>query len=371
MKKYIPISKPWITKREIELIQEQLLRSNLTSSSIEGGKIVQELERKIASFLKVKHVIAVNSGTSALLASLMALNISSGDEVIVPSFTFMATANAVLMVGAKPVFADITLDNYGLDPKDVERKITSKTKAIIVVHLYGYPAHIEQLLELAEKHNLAVIEDTAQALGSSVKGKYVGTFGLLGCFSMYPSKLITTAEGGFITTNDESLAQKLRMIRNHGQSEPYTPSILGLNLRLPELLAAIGIAQMERIEEIIRRRRHIAEIYSQNLPNEDLVIPTEPNHVKFNWNYYTVRVNPGIDREKLVQTLNSKGVGATVYYRVPIHRTPLYQKLGFKSILPNTELAAKTVVSLPIYPEMTKEDAEYVIEVLKTSLTAR
>ncbi|RLI97988.1 MAG: pyridoxal-5'-phosphate-dependent protein, partial [Candidatus Aenigmatarchaeota archaeon] len=150
--------------------------------------------------------------------------------------------------------------------------------------------------------------------------------------------------------------------------EPYMPSILGLNLRLPELLAAIGIAQMERIEEIMRRRRRIAEIYSQNLSNEDLVIPTEPNHVKFNWNYYTVRVNSRIDREKLIQTLNSKGVGATVYYRVPIHRTPLYQKLGFKNTLPNTELAARTVISLPIYPEMTKEDAEYVIEVLKNFL---
>lgn len=366
-REFIPISKPWVGEEEIEEVKKHILSRNLTNSSVYGGEAVREYERLISSFLGVKHIVAVNSGTSALLASLMALEISAGDEVIVPSFTFLSTVNVVLMLGAKPVFADITLDNYGLDPTDVKRKITEKTKAIILAHLYGYPAYIKEIKEIAERNNLYLIEDAAQALGSRVDGKYVGGFGVVGCFSTYPTKIITTGEGGFIATGSDELAWKLRVIRTHGQDKPYQSSVLGLNLRLPEVLAAIGMVQMRKLNKILLLRREIAKQYCKELSDLDLIVPRENKHVRFNWNCYTIRIVKW-SRDEVLRKLNEKKIGATVYYKQPVHLSPLYKKLSCNIKLPKTEEASKTVLSLPIYPEMTGKQVKYVVESLKQVL---
>ncbi|RLG60536.1 pyridoxal-5'-phosphate-dependent protein [Candidatus Geothermarchaeota archaeon] len=367
--KFIPISKPWVGEDEIRAIKEQILKCNLTNASAEGGEAVREFERLISAYTGAKHAIAMNSGTSAILASLMALGIKKGDEVIVPSFTFLSTVNTVLMVGAKPVFADITLDNYGLNPDDVKRKITRKTKAVILVHLYGYPAYVDEIKELTEEHGLYLIEDSAQALGSKFKGKQVGVFGIVGCFSTYPSKIITTGEGGFVITDDDELAWKLRVIRTHGQERLYESKILGLNLRMPELLAAMGIVQMKKLDRILSLRRNIAEKYNKELSGLGLILPKERKNAVFNWNYYTVRIIKK-NRDEILQILNEKGIGATVYYRRPVHHSPIYKRLGYDVKLRNTEIACRTVLSLPIYPGLTNRQVDYVIRVFKSTLIA-
>jgi perosamine synthetase len=360
----VPINKPFIGDEEVKAVTEVLKEANLTSANFDAGKKVRELERSLASYLQVKDVVAVNSGTSALLASLMALNVGVGDEVIVPSFTFAATANAVKACGATPVFADISLEDYCIDPADVKNKITPKTKAIIPVDLYGNVSKVKEIREIASPSGIPIVEDAAQALGSMDNGSHAGTMCDLGCFSFYPSKVITTGEGGAIATNNEELARKLRMIRNHGMVQGYDTTILGLNMRLPEIEAAIGVEQLKKVENFIQLRRRNALAFNERLKDASTVVPPlEPAGKRYNWYLYTIYVKSS--RDALMQRLRAAGYGAVVYYDPPVHLTPYYQQF-VKSPLRVTEDAAKHVLSLPVHPGVKMEEIEEMAVLAKT-----
>lgn len=346
----IPINIPDIDEQEIREVTSVLSEKALTSASFEGGKRVRQFEDLLSNFVKSKFAIAVNSGTSALQASLYALGIKPNDEVLIPSFTFVATANSVKSIGAKPVFVDILKDNFTMDPDDMKKKITKRTKAIIPVHLYGHVAYMKEIMEIAKKHQLEIIEDASQSLGSKFKGKHSGTFSRLGCFSMYAAKVMTAGEGGAIVTDDKKLFEKLKQIRNHGLSKHHITSKFGLNLRLPEINAAIAKIQMKKLPTFLRQRKKNAQILTEFLQNHDIILPKERKNEVMNWYLYTVTLK---QRDKIMNKLNSAGIGAAVYYNPPIHQTPYYKT---KKTLTATEWASRHVISLPIHPKVKKSD---------------
>jgi len=349
----IPIAKP-ITGEEERVAVLEVLNSGRLSQ----GPRVEEFESKFAEFTGTKYGIAVNSGTAALQVALMA-HVKAGEEVIVPSFTFIATANAVLLAGGKPVFADIEDETYALDPENVKEKITPNTKAIIPVHLYGHPADMKAIMEIAHDHNLEVIEDASQAHGAEFHGKKAGSFGM-GCFSFYPTKNITTGEGGMITINSKEIAEKARMIRNHGSKKMYEHEILGLNLRMNEISAAIGVQQLKRLEEFNSMRIKNAEFLSERLRNS-LIKPVVRKNCKHVFNQYTVRVKR---RDEFAKILNREGIGVRVYYPIPVHKQPFYRKLGYNDKLPVTERVSTEVVSIPVHPSITRKDLDYIVSAI-------
>ncbi len=358
----IPINIPIVGKEEITAVTSILKNGALTSAANQGGKHVQNFEKSVTSFVKSKYAIAVNSGTAALQAALYALDIKNGDEVLVPSFTFVATANAVVSTGAKPVFADILQQNYTIDPDDLEKKITKKTRAIIPVHLYGNMANVNRLAEISKKHNIPIIEDSAQSLGSTYKGKHSGTFFEMGCYSMYPAKVMTAGEGGFIVTNSKKLRDKLLMIRNHGMVHGYDTKIFGLNLRLPEINAAIATVQMKKLPNFLKIRKHNAKLLSDLLSDLDVILPYQQKNENVNWYLYTIAVEK---RDKLLKKLNEKGIGAASYYPTPVHKTPFYK---LKTKLPVTDWAASHVLSLPIHPKVTQRNIEFIAKTIRDTL---
>jgi len=355
----IAINVPFVGKEEINVVSNILKNGALTSAAHQGGKYVQAFEKSVSLYLKSKYVVAVNSGTAALQAALHALDIKQGDEVIVPSFTFVATANSVVSTGAKPVFVDIIKENYTMDPDDLQKKITKKTKAIIPVHLYGNVALIDRISEIAKKYNLPVIEDSAQSLGSTYKGKHAGTFFDLGCWSMYPAKVMTSGEGGFIATNNKKLRDKLLMIRNHGMVHGYDTKIFGLNLRLPEISAAIATIQMKKLPSFLKTRKTNANLLSKLISDLDIILPHQRNYENVNWYLYTISTPK---RDKILKNLNARGIGASSYYPIPVHKTPFYQQ---KIKLPVTEWASSHVLSLPIHPKVTHKNIEFIAKTLR------
>ena len=359
----IPVNLPILGKEEAIEVNSILKGGSLTSSANHGGKNVQEFERRACSFLKSKYVVAVNSGTAALQAALYALNIRPGDEVLLPSFTFVATANSVVSVGAKPIFVDILKENYTMDPSDLRKKITKKSKAVIPVHLYGNVAYIDEILELAKKHNLAVIEDAAQSMGSTYRGRQTGTFSDIGCFSLYAAKVMTSGEGGFISTNNKTIRDKLLMIRNHGMVHGYDTRILGLNLRMPEINAAIAKVQIKKLPKFLQKRQHNANTLNELLEGASLTFPFQRKHEKVNWYLYTIASK---SRERIKRALNNKGIGATVYYETPVHKTPYYRN---KISLRTTEWAAKNVLSLPVQPQVTISNLELTAKIVRSVLS--
>ncbi|MCP8311489.1 MAG: DegT/DnrJ/EryC1/StrS family aminotransferase [Candidatus Methylarchaceae archaeon HK02M1] len=367
----IPINRPLISEEERVEVMRVLHSGRLTDSSLEGGFMVKEFEKTFANFVGVKYAVAVNSGTSALLASLLSLNVGYGDEVLMPSFNFVATANAVLITGARPVFVDIDLNDYTIDIKDLERKINKRCKAVIPVHLYGHPANMDPIIELAREHDLVILEDAAQSLGASYKGRQTGAIGDLSCFSFYPTKVITSGEGGAITTDDEDLFVKLKMVRNHGIVSDYNSEVLGLNLRMPEIGAALIKAQMKRIKTFLEVRRKNAEMLSESLDGlQGIKLPREKESCVHNWYLYTIFVEK--NRDEVLESLNKRGIGATAYYKIPVHRTHLYTRLGYSNLsLPNTILASEHVLSLPVHPGITEQDLSVITssirEVIKTN----
>jgi perosamine synthetase len=366
----IPINKPWIDEQEKREVASVLDENALTTAARDGGKRVRDFESQMKSYLKVKHVISVNSGTAALHAALLAAGIKQGDEVLLPSFTFVATANAVVAAGAKPVFVDIKKDDYTIDVADLKSKINEKSKVVIPVHLYGHPSDMDEISELASKHSLDVIEDACQSLGSTYKNKQTGTLGIMGCFSMYASKVLTAGEGGAIATDSDDMADKLKMIRNHGMVEGYDTRILGLNLRLPELSAAVAKVQMQKLDKMLELRRRNAELLSKLLfptaKNHGLKIPEETADKKFNWYLYTVALQDY--RDKIKEMLAKDNVGATVYYNPPAHRTPYYMQLAPGTELPATDWCANHVLSLPVHPHVSEADVDHIANSLKLAL---
>lgn len=354
----VPVNSPLVGKEEIAEVNAVLRTGALTSAAKLGGKNVQEFERLVCSFIKSKYAVAVNSGTAALQAALYALDIKSGDEVLLPSFTFVATANSIVSVGAKPVFVDIRKDNYTMDPDDLRKKITKKTRAIIPVHLYGNVAYMDEISEIAKKHDLSIIEDAAQSMGSTYKGKQTGNFAELGCFSLYAAKVMTSGEGGVIVTSNKKLYEKLLMIRNHGMVHGYDTRVLGLNLRLPEINAAIAKVQMKKLPGFLQKRQRNAKILTELLSDSNVTLPIPRKHEKVNWYLYTISSKI---RDKISKELNANNIGATVYYGTPVHKIPYYNQ---KTKLQNTEWAAKNVLSLPVQPLVTQTHLETTAKII-------
>jgi perosamine synthetase len=368
----IKINEPCIGNEEIELVVN-VLKSGILSNRNGSGPIVSSFERKFANYVQAKHAVAFCSGTAALHAALLSIDIKAGDEVIVPSFTFSATANAVVLAGAKPVFADIDENTYCITSESVQKVITRKTKAIIPVHLYGLPADLDPIIEIARKYDAYVIEDAAQAHGAIYKDKRIGCIGDLTCFSFYAGKNMTTGEGGIVTTKDEELYNNLRTIRSHGEEKPYWVTRLGHNYRMSELSAAIGLAQLDKLPSFLEKRRKNAKLLTEILRSlKKLILPIEPEGRKHSWYLYTVRLKGAnvAKRNKIVRKLREKGIEASVYYETPVHLLPFYeQEFGYKKgMYPECEKAARQVFSLPIHPKVSDEDIEYIADTLKRAL---
>ena len=358
----VPIAKPIIGDEEIENVVEVL-----KSGMIAQGPKVAEFEEKFAEWVGAKYGIAVNSGTAALHVALLSCGIGEGDEVITTPFTFIASGNAIVYTGAKPVFADIDLKTYTIDPDSIEELITENTKAILPVQLYGQSADMDKINEIAEKHDLIVIEDAAQAHGATYKGNKVGSMGDMACFSFYPTKNMTTSEGGIITTNDEKLAENERIYRAHGATVRYHHDEIGYNFRMTDISAAIGLAQMDRIDEFNDKRNENAAYLNEGLKDVDgVVTPYCADGLKHVYHQYTIRVEKG-NRDDWVNVINECGVGTGIHYPIPLYNQPIYKELGFDGDCPNAELAADNVISLPVHPSLTKEDLDLVIEAVKTA----
>jgi len=363
----IPVNVPLLGPEEKEAVMK-VLDSGMLTQKAGKGPMVSEFEKKFANYVGAKNAIATNSGTAALHAALLACDLKAGDEVIVPSFTFVATASVVLHVGAKPVFVDIDSEIYAMDPQELKKKITSKTKVIIPVHLFGHPADMDPINELASAKNIKVIEDACQAHGATYKGRQVGGIGDFGCFSFYPSKNMTTGEGGMITTNDDELAETLRTIINHGEKEAYQTMRLGHNFRMPEISGAIGAVQIDKLPGFVEKRReHVAELTALIADNPYLQLPIVKEWAEHCWYLFTVRLltaKTSMTRDSFVKELHDAGIGAAVYYETPLHLLPYFKSL-FKfhgGEFPKSEEASQEVLALPIHPGLTSEDLSFIGE---------
>ena len=352
---FIPVAKPLVGEEEKRAVLEVL-----ESGQLAQGKKVQAFEELFAAYIGAKHAIAVNSGTAALIVALQAHGVGPGDEVITTPFSFIATATSILACGARPVFVDIDPFDLNLDPSKIEDAITGSTKAVMPVHLYGHPARMTEIKRICDENDLALIEDAAQAHGAEHGGQRVGTFGT-GCFSFYPTKNMTTGEGGIITTNDDEVARLSRIIRNHGQEERYLHTYFGLNWRMTDLCGAIGVVQMSHIEAWNEARMRNAESLSRALTKVETPKVREGDRHVFH--QYTVRVNG--DRDALQARLLAAGIGTGIHYPIPIHRQPIMQKLGLSEFdCPVADAAAKSVLALPVHPALTVADLVYIAEVV-------
>jgi len=358
----IPINMPKIGEEEVQAVVK-VLRSGMLTSGLGAGPMVTDFEKNFAKFAGVKYAVAVNTGTAALHSANASVGIKQGDEVILPSFTFVATAEAVVLAGGKPVFADIDAETYNLSPSAVEKSLTRKTKAILPVDLYGFSADIKPIREVAEKRGLALVEDAAQAHGATYAAKPAGSFADVACWSLYASKNMTTGEGGVITTGNDQVAETLRMIRTHGEKAKYASLILGNNYRMTEMQAAIGIVQLEKLPAFLAKRRQNAQQLTKILEkNSRLILPCESKDRQHSWYLYTARLKDGteVERNKIVEKLKKKEIGAEVYYVNPIHQMPFYRENFGSAKLPETDKASKQVFSLPIHPGVTVEQVDYI-----------
>ena len=325
-----------------------------------GGPKVKELEDKIAAISNCKFAVGVSSGTDAILISLMSLGISSGDEVITTPFTFFATAGCIARVGAKPVFVDIDPKTYNINPSLIKKAVTKKTKAIMPVHLYGQMADMDPIMDIAKKHNLYVIEDAAQSISSTYKGRKAGSIGTCGAFSFFPSKnLGGIGDGGMVVTNDEKLYHMLFIMRNHGAEPKYYNKFVGGNFRLDHIQAAALIVKLPHLNDWLRARRRTAEYYNKKFAGTSVKTPFVSPSCITTCNYYVIRVPR---RDKVVEHLKKQTIGYEIYYPVPMHLQECFSCLGFKEgDFPETEKAANEVLALPIYPELTDQMKDYVV----------
>ena len=355
----IPAAKPLIGIEEREAV-DRVLQSGMMAQ----GPEVAAFEKEFSAFVGGRHCIAVNSGTSGLHMALEAIGMDTGDEVIVPSFTFAATANSVALTGATPIFVDIDPRTFNIDPKAIEAAITPKTKAIQPVHLYGQPASMSEIMALAKRHNLMIVEDAAQAHMASFEGTPVGAFGDAGVFSFYPTKNMTSGEGGMIVTGSDEIARQSRLLRNQGMEKRYENEIVGFNTRMTDIHAAIGRVQLRKLANWTALRQANAKYLDENL--KGVVVPYVAPGAVHVYHQYTIRV-VGHDRDAFGAEMTKRGVGNGVYYPTPVHRLPSF---GLTFDLPNTTSAAKEVLSIPVHPALSQDDLETIVSVINSIASA-
>ena len=359
----IPLSSPDITEAEIAAVV-----AVLRSPRLSLGPLAEQFEAAVAEYIRVPHAIAVSSGTAGLHLCIRALDIGAGDEVIVPSFAFIAAANAIRYEGAVPVFVDIDAATLNLDPRRIEAAITPRTRAIMAVHTFGVPADMAAILDIAQRHGLMVIEDACEALGAEHRGHKAGSMGHAGVFAFYPNKQITTGEGGVVVTRDPALARRVRALRNHGRYESddwFQHSELGYNYRISELNCALGLTQMARLDEILAKRAAVAFAYQQRLTQYDgLVLPplTLPD-AKVSWFVYVVRLARGTNRDAVMQGLTAANIGCGRYF-APIHLQPAYAAWRHSALLPVTEAEGLRTVALPFFNNLNPGEIDRVCATL-------
>ncbi len=361
----IPMSAPDLDERDYKEVLEVLKSGRLAL-----GPKAEEFEKLMAEYAGVKHAIAVSSGTAGLHILVKALGIEEGDEVLVPSFTFCASVNVILYEKAKPVFVDIEPETYNLDPEDLERKITKKTKAIMVVDVFGHPAEWDEILQIAEKYNLKIIDDSCEALGAEYKSKKLGQFGDGACFAFYPNKQITTGEGGIIVTNNDDIAKIARSLRNQGRGEMGAwlyHERLGYNYRMDEMSAALGVSQLKKIESFLQKREKVANMYTEKLKKYPWVkTPVVKPYVRMSWFVYVITLEEGLDRDKVIEEMEKRGIPARGYFS-PIHLQPYIREMfGTKEgMLPVTESISKCTLALPFHNNLKEEEIDEVVRVLR------
>ncbi len=364
-RRFIPVAEPVLGEKEKQYVLECLETSWISGS----GKFVDAFEEMFADFCGVRHAVAIVNGTAALHVALLALGVGAGDEVIVPDLSYIASANAVTYCGARPVFADIDPITWTLSPEDMARKITGRTKAIMPVHLYGHPADMKPILEVARRHELFVVEDAAEAHGAEYGGRRVGGLGDVATFSFYGNKIITTGEGGMLTTNDDELARKARLLKGQGMDPQrrYWFPIIGYNYRMTNIEAAIGLAQLEKIDWFIERRREVAGWYADALKNLNLVSQVEAPWAKNVYWLYSVCVAGNVDRDLLMTRLSEHGIETRPFF-YPLHHMPPYLDPGAQASLPISTRIAARGLNLPSSATLTKDDINYIADALHTCL---
>jgi len=357
----IPIARPAIGQDEISAV-----KAVLESGKLAAGENVIEFEKLFADYCGSTHAIAVNNGTAALHAALLAADIGYGDEVIVPAFSFFASASAVSMTGAKPVFVDVNEETFNIDPLKAEDRVTSKTKAVIGVHLFGQPFDIQGIQHVCESHNLTLVEDAAQAHGAMWNGGKTGGFGQFGCFSFYATKNMTTGEGGMVTTSEKVFAERLRLLINHGQSEKYLHTRIGYNYRLTDIAAAMGIIQLKKLEKFNNRRRKNAEYYDTHIKVKGLLTPVVSPGMHHVYHQYVIRMTDEfpMKRADFIEYLKVKGIGSAVHYPIPIHHQPVYAVANEPDSCPVSTSLASSVLSLPVHPLLDQKELSYICDVI-------
>jgi dTDP-4-amino-4,6-dideoxygalactose transaminase len=356
-------------KKEILELREELepaIKRVLDRGIFIGGDELKSFEEKFAKFIGSPYAVGVNSGSDAIFLSLKSLGICKGDEVITVSHTFTSTVDAIIRVGAKPVFVDICEDTYCMDPELIEEKITEKTRAILPVHLYGHPAELKRIKEIADTNNLFLVEDACQAHGAEFMGKRVGGYGDLGCFSFYPTKnLGAYGDGGMIVTSNEKIFSKLIKLRNYGQSKKYVYDFLGINSRLDEIQAAILDVKLKHLDQFNEQRRSIARMYNNLLKNSGLVLPVEKPYAKHVYHLYTIRHNK---RDLIQKSLLKKGVQTQIYYPISVNRQKPYVERGYQIRLPVTDQLCDEILSLPMHPWLARSEMIAVVEAIEDAL---
>lgn len=349
----------------------QNIQNVIKSGILIQGSVVEDFEREFAKYIGVKYAIATNSGTSALHTALAALEIENCDEVITSDFSFIASATCILMQAAKPVFCDIDSKTYNISSGSIKEKITDRTKAILPVHLYGQPCKMTEIMKIAKENDLFVIEDACQAHGAEYEEKKVGSIGDVGVFSFYPTKNMTTGEGGILTTNDEAIAERARIFRNQGQNKPYVHESLGFNYRMTNIAAAIGLPQLERLDENNKKRNKNAQILTSELKKiKGVTPPFVVTNVTHNFHQYTIRIEKEfpLNRNKFTDYLREKNIGFGIYYPLPIHKQPLFEKMGYTDNSVNCPISqeiSQEVVSLPIHPGVSQTDLNYIVDTIR------
>lgn len=364
--KKIPLIKPEFDAKKLSRDLHKIAESGILTK----GPYLERFQQQLKKYLGIKYAYATTSATTALHLSLVAAGIGSDDEVLVSDFSFPASGNVVAQVGAKPIFVDINLKNFNMDVADLERKITKKSKAIIVVHAFGYPADMDKIIKIAKKYKLFVIEDAACAIGSKLKNKACGTWGDIGCFSFHPRKVITTGEGGAIVTNNSKIAKRIEILRNHGGVKRKNGQIefieAGFNYRLSELSAALGVQQMGEIKKIISARQKIARIYLKGLRGiKGIILPYLSDRVEFNFQSFVVMLPKNINRNKTIKELAAKNIEATLG-TYSLHSQPAYRRYGYKiGQLKNSYFAYQQTLTLPLSGQMGQKEIKYIIDSLK------